>query len=117
MEVPRSAEPAAAPGGGMTRMALAAPVAAPPAAESGDAAKHPVVHLGVNASLGGRRPFPDDNAWNTEVDHMPVDPSSARYIASIGADAAVDPDFGAGPDGKGFGTPLSSSPATCRATR
>jgi len=51
--------------------------------------------LGVNASLQGRRPFPDDNAWNTPVDKASVDPNSDALIASIGLTKGLHPDFGA----------------------
>jgi len=44
------------------------------------------VKLGINASLGGRRPFPDDNPWNTDISHEPVDPNSPVLVASIGLD-------------------------------
>ena len=40
--------------------------------------------------------FPPDNIWNTRVDGLPVDPRSREYAASIGADAGLHPDFGAG---------------------
>lgn len=59
--------------------------------------------LGVNASLNGSRPFPDDNAWNTAIDQAPVDPNSAALIASIGADKGLHPDFGANYNGSPFG--------------
>jgi hypothetical protein len=52
------------------------------------------VQLGQNASLGGRRPFPDDNPWNVDISHEPVDPNSDAYISSIGATARLHPDFG-----------------------
>ena len=55
-----------------------------------------VVHLGPGAALGGRRPLPDDNAWNQPIDHLPVDPLSEVLIASIGIDKHLHPDFGAG---------------------
>jgi len=55
-----------------------------------------VVHLGPGASLGGRRPFPADNAWNQTIEHLPVDPMSEVLIAGIGRDKNVHPDFGAG---------------------
>ena len=50
--------------------------------------------LGVNASLNGYRPFPDDNAWNVPVDTAEVDPNSAAIIAGIGAGTALHPDWG-----------------------
>jgi hypothetical protein len=54
----------------------------------------PKVKLGVNASLGGKRVFPADNAWNQDISKEPVDPNSARLIASIGAAKPLHPDFG-----------------------
>src|SRR6185436_10553444 len=59
----------------------------------------------VNASLGGRRPFPDDNPWNTAIDQAPVDPNSANLIAGIGSNTRLHPDFGADYDGGPFGIP------------
>jgi len=64
------------------------------------------VELGINASLGGKRPFPPDDAWNVDVSKMPVDANSARWIASIGGgNAPLHPDFGAKLGGKPFGIP------------
>lgn len=54
-----------------------------------------VVQLGQNASLGGKRPFPDDNPWNQPVDDLPVDPLSDVIINRIGRTKHVHPDFGA----------------------
>jgi len=61
--------------------------------------------LGANASLSGRRPFPDDNPWNTAVDRAPVDPNSDALIASIGLTKGLHPDFGANYLGGPFGIP------------
>jgi hypothetical protein len=61
--------------------------------------------LGINASLQGRRPFPDDNPWNTPVDRMPLDPNSNALIASIGLTKGLHPDFGADYNGGPFGIP------------
>lgn len=52
------------------------------------------VRLGPGASLGGRRPFPDDNPWNLDVSQAPIDPSSTALLASIGLDRGLHPDFG-----------------------
>jgi len=52
------------------------------------------VQLGINASLGGQRPFPDDSPWNQDIAREPVDPNSAALIASIGRDRSLFPDFG-----------------------
>lgn len=51
---------------------------------------------GVDANLNGSVPFPATNAWNTDISKMPVDPNSAKLIASIGADTGLHPDFGSG---------------------
>ena len=63
------------------------------------------VHLGPNADLGGRRVFPEDNPWNLDISHVPADPNSATYIAAIGADAPLHPDFGTVWDGAPWGIP------------
>ncbi len=52
--------------------------------------------LGVGAALGGALAFPADNAWNSDVSTLPVDPASDRLIASIGLGTGLHPDFGAG---------------------
>lgn len=61
--------------------------------------------LGPGASLEGRRPFPDDNPWNTPVDQAAIDPASDAVIARIGATGALHPDFGANWNGGPFGIP------------
>ena len=60
--------------------------------------------LGPNASLGGRRPFPDDNPWNQDISQEPVDSNSANYIASMGLDKTLHPDFGTTYNGAPNGT-------------
>ena len=59
--------------------------------------------------------FPADNIWNTRIDTLPVDASSAAYVATIGATTGVHPDFGSGdwPPGSGspIGIPFDSVPA------
>jgi hypothetical protein len=49
--------------------------------------------------------FPADNAWNVEIAHIPADPSSDAYIASIGAEASLHPDFGTTFNGQPWGIP------------
>ncbi|MGO9754740.1 MAG: hypothetical protein ACLP8S_32460 [Solirubrobacteraceae bacterium] len=49
--------------------------------------------------------FPADNPWNQRVDRSPVAAGSARYIAAIGLDAPVHPDFGTVWDGAPNGIP------------
>jgi len=38
--------------------------------------------------------FPPDNPWNTDVSGYAVHPLSSRFVASIGADGGLHPDFG-----------------------
>ena len=52
------------------------------------------VQLGVGASLGGRRLFPDNNPWNQDISRWPADPRSRTLITSIGLDKPLHPDFG-----------------------
>jgi hypothetical protein len=53
----------------------------------------------VNGPLPSPLPlFPPDNWWNEDVSSAPLDPSSAAYIAFIGADP-LHPDFGHSPYG------------------
>jgi hypothetical protein len=65
----------------------------------------PRIQLGVGASLGGSRPFPEDSPWNQVISQMPVDPNSAALIASIGSSVPLHPDFGYGPRAGRIGIP------------
>ena len=57
--------------------------------------------------------FPPDNVWNTPVSSLPVDPSSAKYIAAIGPDNVLHPDFGQGDwDGEPIGIPFNVVPGS-----
>jgi hypothetical protein len=60
--------------------------------------------LGAGASLEGRRPFPDDNPWNTDVSQAPVDPASATLIEACGL-RNLHPDFGTVWQGAPIGIP------------
>ncbi len=71
-----------------------------------------VPDLGVNANMKCRRPFPDDNPWNTPIDQSPVDSNSATLIASIGLSTSLHPDFGANWDGGPFGIPYVVVPGS-----
>jgi hypothetical protein len=52
--------------------------------------------------------FPRDNPWNTRVDQLPVAPSSARIIRSIGPHIGLHPNFGSGTwAGSPIGIPLN----------
>ncbi len=46
--------------------------------------------------LAGCAVFPADNIWNVPVDTLPVDPNSSAYIATVGANVTLHPDFGSG---------------------
>ncbi len=50
--------------------------------------------------------FPADNIWNTRVDNLPLDPNSAAYISTIGADDSLHPDFGSGVWPPGSNSPI-----------
>jgi len=47
-------------------------------------------------TLAGCPVFPGNNVWNVRVDHLPLDPNSAAYVATIGSSRGVHPDFGSG---------------------
>ena len=52
--------------------------------------------------------FPEDNAWNTPVDDLPVADNSAQIIRSIGAETGLHPDFGSGRwEGAKIGIPIT----------
>lgn len=58
-------------------------------------------------AIGGCPVFPADNIWNVPIDKMPVDPRSQQYVASIGAQKGLHPDFGSGSiDGVPIGIPF-----------
>lgn len=58
--------------------------------------------------LAGCSLFPADHILNTRIDWLPVDPRSEAYIASIGADASLHPDFGSGTwEGSPIGIPYN----------
>ena len=37
-------------------------------------------------TIAGCAVFPANNVWNTSVERLPVDPNSAAYVTTIGAD-------------------------------
>jgi len=61
--------------------------------------------LGVNASLHGRRVFPEDDLWNRDISKEAVDPNSEAIIASIGKERGLHPDFGTVYEGAPSGIP------------
>jgi len=78
---------------------------AAPATPTTQAATVEPIQLGVNASLGGWRPFPEDSDWNRDVSRAPVDPQSDVFVAAIGRDKPLFPDFGTTMDGVPSGVP------------
>lgn len=71
-------------------------IESPPADDPAVRARQQAIPLGVNGSLAGFRPFPDDNPWNQRIDDAPVDPLSDILIRSLGADVGLHPCFGSG---------------------
>lgn len=49
--------------------------------------------------------FPTDNPWNTDITELPVHPRSDAYIAAIGTDGMLHPDFGTEYEGEPIGIP------------
>jgi hypothetical protein len=67
----------------------------------------------ASLAVAGCDVFPADNVWNTPVDTLPVDAHSAAYIATIGADVGMHPDFGSGTwEGKPIGIPYVDVPGS-----
>jgi len=64
-------------------------------------------------SLAGCPALPADSIWNARVDILPVDPASAAYIATIGAETGLHPDFGSGTwEGGPIGIPFVVVPGS-----
>jgi hypothetical protein len=51
---------------------------------------------GPGAFIHGVQIFPPDDIWNVAVDQLPVDPHSSDYVAKIGINSHLHPDFGSG---------------------
>ena len=91
--------------------ALALPAAAPAAPVTGAVATAAPLRAGATAAtasygIGAPIPFrlfPADNAWNTPVDTLPLDPDSATYISHMSPDTGLHPDFGTVWDGAKIG--------------
>src|SRR6185437_9729210 len=76
------------------------------AADTGPGAPPAPIDTTAGLALGGRRPFPADNAWNTDVSAASVDPKSSTLIASCGL-KNLHPDFGTVYDGAPNGIPFA----------
>jgi len=64
-------------------------------------------NYGNGASLQGRKIFPDDNAWNTDISNAAVDPNSNAILSSIGLNTGLHPDFGTMWQGAPIGIPYT----------
>ncbi len=60
---------------------------------------------GESPTLEGVPIFPSDNPWNTDITGYPVHEHSDAYIASIGTDGHLHPDFGTVWEGAPIGIP------------
>ncbi|MEO7022179.1 MAG: hypothetical protein ABI234_18665, partial [Ktedonobacteraceae bacterium] len=49
-----------------------------------------------SATIGGCPVFPANNIWNDDISPLPLSANSANYVASIGLNGHVHPDFGSG---------------------
>jgi hypothetical protein len=78
----------------LTAVALLAPIS-------------PSLAQNAGPTVGGCPVFPADNIWNAPVDKLQVDQRSQQYVASIGAQKGLHPDFGSGNiDGVPIGIPF-----------
>ncbi len=48
----------------------------------------------ITADLSGIIIFPPDNPWHYDISQFPVHPNSANFVASVGVNTALHPDFG-----------------------
>lgn len=86
----------------MLLVALAA-CGGPPAVDLGRASDRAAA-----GSVGGCALFPADSHWYATVADLPVHPSSEDWVAAIGVDATVHPDFGSGTfEGGPIGIPIT----------
>jgi len=69
--------------------------------------------LGPNAPITFRL-FPATNPWNADVSQLPVHPLSDAYLANIGLDTGLHPDFGTTWNGAPNGIPYVVVTKDCR---
>jgi hypothetical protein len=62
----------------------------------------------LGSGTGGCPVFPQSNPWHEKVANLPVSPLSSEYIASIGANLDLHPDFG---HERSYGIPYALVPA------
>jgi hypothetical protein len=70
-------------------------------------ARRGAIAAGAGPSEYGCQLFPASNPLNRDISHAPVDPASARYIASIGLGGHLHADFGSNP---AYGIPYTVVP-------
>ncbi len=63
------------------------------------------------ADIAGCEVFPSNNFWNTPINTLDVHPQSDEFIASIGGDTPVHPDFGTVWEGVDIGLTYDVVPA------
>ncbi len=83
---------------------MLAPAASPASAGLPAAVTPAAPSYGAGAPIPFRL-FPANNAWNTRVDKLPLDPNSADYIAHMAPGTGLHPDFGTVWDGAPIGIP------------
>lgn len=84
---------------------IVAAVSIPALAEAPSGARRGLItSAGVAPHEGACPIFPASNPLNQEIAHAPVNPNSASYIRSIGADVDLHADFGANPS---YGIPYT----------
>jgi hypothetical protein len=104
--------------GGLAGGLFARFAAAPSAGVTASTLAQAECDLGCTTSVCGAVPpdcpiFPADNIWNTPIDSLPVAELSNAYIASIGPDTGLHPDFGSGLyEGQPLGIPFVRVPAS-----
>ena len=104
-----------------TRTALPSPSQRPvKPAGSGAPTSHPPTKAAQPAGpqtgapqLAGCPMFPPDNIWNTRIDNLPVNPSSDKWLGSIGKTKGFHMDFGSGTwNGHPIGIPYNLADAS-----
>jgi hypothetical protein len=61
----------------------------------------------TQTDIAGLQVFPEDNPWNTDISQYPVHGNSENFIASIGPDTGLHPDFGTVWEGAPIGIPFA----------
>ncbi len=67
-------------------------------------------HSGDIADIGGCPLFPANSIFNARVDSLPVHPSSASFVSSIGTNTSLHPDFGTTYQNAPIGIPYITVP-------